>query len=311
MSREILFLLLLSALVFANVALEFIARWRNPPLGEFLDINNVRLHFIIVGDPEAPPLVMFHGNGTLLQDLTISGLVDEAASKFRVICFDRPGFGHSSRPRSVIWSPERQAELFCAALTRLGIERPLVLGHSWGTLVALAMARNSERVKGLVLVSGYYFPAWRFDVWFASIAAIPVIGDVLRYTVSPISSWLGLPLFAKKTFAPRSVPDVVKKEYPRLMLIRPSQLRAVAEDSAFLLPSAATLTMSYRRLKCPTAIIAGRDDEIVGSEQAVRLQMAMPHAAVAIVPETGHMVHYFTADEIVKTAEVVMVEAGP
>jgi pimeloyl-ACP methyl ester carboxylesterase len=85
----------------------------------------------------------------------------------------------------------------------------------------------------------------------------------------------------------------------------------VAEDSAFLLPSAAALTVSYRRLKCPTAIIAGRDDEIVRSEQAVRLQMAMPHAAVAIVPEAGHMVHYFTADEIVTAAEVVRVEAGP
>jgi pimeloyl-ACP methyl ester carboxylesterase len=215
------------------------------------------LHFIIVGDPDAPPLVMFHGNGTLLQDLIISGLVDAASSKFRAICFDRPGFGHSSRPRSVIWSPERQAELFCAALTRLGIERPLLLGQSWGTLVALAMAaRNSERVKGFVLVSGYYFPTWRVDVWFASIAAIPLIGDALRYTISPISSWLGLPLFAKKTFAPKPVPEIVKKEYPRLMLIRPSQLRAVAEDSAFLLPSAATLTTSYCRLKCPTAIIA-------------------------------------------------------
>ena len=78
MSTELLFLLLLGALVLANVALEFIARWRNPPIGEFLDINGVRLHFIIVGDPDAPPLVMFHGNGTLLQDLTISGLVDAA-----------------------------------------------------------------------------------------------------------------------------------------------------------------------------------------------------------------------------------------
>jgi hypothetical protein len=48
------------------------------------------------------------------------------------------------------------------------------------------------------LVSGYYFPTWRIDVWFASIAAIPLIGDVLRYTISPISSWLALPLFAKK-----------------------------------------------------------------------------------------------------------------
>jgi pimeloyl-ACP methyl ester carboxylesterase len=88
-------------------------------------------------------------------------------------------------------------------------------------------------------------------------------------------------------------------------------VRAVAEDSAFLLPSAAMLTMSYHRIKCPVAIIAGRDDEIVDSEQAVRLQMAMPHAAVTLVPETGHMVHYFAADGIVKTAEVVRVEAGP
>jgi pimeloyl-ACP methyl ester carboxylesterase len=177
---------------------------------------------------------MFHGNGTFLQDFTFSGLVDAAAHKFRVICFDRPGFGHSSRPRTFIWSPDRQAELFAAALTRLGIERTLVLGHSWGTLVALAMAasRNGKRVKGLVLVSGYYFPTWRFDVWFASIAAIPLIGDVLRYT----------------------------------------------------------------------AIIAGRDDKIVASEQAVRLQKAMPHATVTLVPEAGHMVHYFVVEGIVKTA---------
>jgi pimeloyl-ACP methyl ester carboxylesterase len=312
MSTEFLFLLLLLALVLANVALEFIARWRNPPIGEFLDIDGVRLHFIMRGDPDAPPLVMFHGNGALLQDLTISGLVDAASKKFRVICFDRPGFGHSSRPRTFIWSPERQAELFAAALTRLGVERTLVLGHSWGTLVALAMAasRDGKRVKGLVLISGYYFPTWRFDVWFAGIAAMPVIGDALRYTISPISSWLGLPLFAKKTFAPRPVPEIVKKEYPRLMLIRPSQLRAVAEDSAFLLPSAAMLTMSYRRLKCPTAVIAGRDDEVIDSEQAVRLQKAMPHAAVTLVPEAGHMVHYFVTDQIVRIADVAQLEAA-
>ena len=186
-----------------------------------------------------------------------------------------------------------------------------MLGHSWGTLVALAMAaRHGERVKGLVLISGYYFPTWRFDVWFASMAAIPVIGDALRYTISPISSWLALPAFAKKTFAPKPVPEIVKKEYPRLMLIRPSQLRAVAEDSAFMLPSAATLAMSYRRLKCPTAIIAGREDKIVRSEQALELQKKMPHATVRLVPEAGHMVHYFVADEILKTAEVKQMEAA-
>ena len=311
MSTGLFLFVLLVVLVLANISLELIARWRNPPTGQFLDINGVRLHYVVAGDPHALALVMLHGNGTLLQDFDISGLMATASNNFRVICFDRPGFGHSTRPRAVIWSPERQAELLCAALARLGIERALVLGHSWGALVALAMARhNSERVKGLVLISGYYFPTWRFDVWFASAAAIPLVGDALRYTISPISTWLALPVFAKKTFAPRPVPDVVKTQYPRLMLIRPSQLRAVAEDSAFMLPSAARMMMSYRRLECPTAIIAGRNDEIVDSQQAVELQKAMPHAAVTVAPDLGHMLHYFVADGIVKTAHVVRLEAG-
>jgi pimeloyl-ACP methyl ester carboxylesterase len=307
---ELIVFFLLPAIVLANIAIEFVARWRSPPIGSFLEVDGVRLHYITRGDSNAPPLVMFHGNGTFLEDLTISGLVDAAARKYHVVCFDRPGFGHSSRPRTIIWTPQRQAEFFCAALTQLGIERTLVLGHSWGALVALAMAaREAERVKALILVSGYYFPSWRLDVWFASTAAVPVVGDVLRYTISPLASLLGLPLFAKKTFAPRTVPGNVKREYPRLMLVRPSQLRAVAEDSAFMLPGAATLTMSYRRLKCPTAIIAGRDDKIVDSEQAVRLQKAMPHAAVTLVPTVGHMAHYFVADGIVETIEAAQMEA--
>ena len=148
MSTGLFLFVLLVVLVLANVSLEFIARWRNPPIGQFLDINGVRLHYVVSGHPNALTLVMLHGNGTLLQDFSISGLAAAASNSFRVICFDRPGFGHSSRPRAVIWSPERQAELLCAALARLGIERALVLGHSWGALVALAMARhNSERVK--------------------------------------------------------------------------------------------------------------------------------------------------------------------
>jgi pimeloyl-ACP methyl ester carboxylesterase len=40
---------------------------------------------------------MVHGNGTLIQDLTIGGLIDAAAKDCPVICFDRPGFGYSKK----------------------------------------------------------------------------------------------------------------------------------------------------------------------------------------------------------------------
>ena len=299
-----------AVVVLANIALEFIARRRHPPLGKFIELEGVRLH-LERGPPDGPVLVMLHGNGTLLQDLALSGLVDAAAQKFRVICFDRPGFGHSSRPRSVIWSPDRQGQLLCDALSRLGVTQAVVLGHSWGTLVALAMAaRNNRLVRGLVLISGYYFPTWRVDVMIASAGAIPIVGDILRYTVSPISSWLALPLFAKKVFAPTSVPDIVKRQYPRLLLIRPGQIRAVAEDSAFMVPAAAALSLAYRRIRCPTAIVAGQEDQIVKSDQAEHLKRVLPHATVTSVPGSGHMLHYFVPKEIAQTADAVRLEAG-
>jgi len=55
--------------------------------------------------------VLFHGNGTMIQDLTISGLVDLLARNNRVICFDRPGFGYSQRTRSRLWTATAQADL--------------------------------------------------------------------------------------------------------------------------------------------------------------------------------------------------------
>lgn len=304
-------LALVGFLVVANIALSWIARWRNPPIGKFIEVDGVRLHYIERGSDNRMPLVMLHGNGTALQDLTISGLVDCAAKRFRVICFDRPGFGFSSRPRFQIWNAERQAQILCAALTKLHINQCLVLGHSWGTLVALAMAaRRSAQVKGLILVSGYYFPTARFDVWFASIAAIPIVGDLLRYTISPISTWFSLPIFAKKVFSPKSVPTTVKNEYPRLLLIRPGQLRAVAEDSALMVPSATTLSGSYRKLDCPTAIFAGQNDQIVESEQAARLQRTLPRATLRRLDGLGHMAHYFAVDEIIESADTVRTEAS-
>ncbi|MGI8739037.1 MAG: alpha/beta fold hydrolase [Gammaproteobacteria bacterium] len=77
----------------------------------------------------------------MIQDFDISGLVDLAAEHYRVIVFDRPGYGYSARPRGgKPWDPKAQADLLHSALQRLHVERPIVVGHSWGTLVAVSMA---------------------------------------------------------------------------------------------------------------------------------------------------------------------------
>lgn len=263
---------------------------QNPPLGRFIEVDGVRLHYVERG--EGPPLVLLHGNGSMIEDFASSGLVTLAARRHRVIVFDRPGFGHSTRPRRRIWSAEAQAKLIHAALERIGVSRPVVLGHSWGASVALALALWHPRsVSGLVLASGYYYPSARVDMALMSGPAVPLLGDVVRYTIAPIASRLAWPLLMPKIFGPAPVPAKFKR-FPKEMAVRPSQLHAEAAESALLIPTAATTSASYTSLKMPVVIVAGTEDRLIDpAEQSRRLHRAISHSTFRPVPGSGHMVH--------------------
>src|SRR3954471_18229437 len=199
------------------------AERETPPIGRFLEVDGVRLHYLEQGQGE--PLVLIHGNGTLIQDFTVNGLVDRLSKRYRVIVIERPGYGYSDRPRR-LWTLRAHATLFEHALHQLGVERALELGHSWGTMVAVALAVQAPAlVRGLVLLSGYYFPTARADVVLFSPPAIPVVGDVLRYTVSPVAARL-----IAKMFAPAPVPERFDRLFRKELMLRPLQLRASAED---------------------------------------------------------------------------------
>ena len=143
--------LAVSALVNRRIAKK--AERDNPPQGRFLEVDGVRLHYVERG--RGQPLVLLHGNGSMIQDFESSGLVDAAAKTYRVIVFDRPGYGYSERPRTTAWTPQAQADLLYRALRQIGISRATVLGHSWGASVAVALALNHpDMVGGLILASG-------------------------------------------------------------------------------------------------------------------------------------------------------------
>jgi pimeloyl-ACP methyl ester carboxylesterase len=285
---------------FVNRHLAKKAERRNPPRGEFLKVDGVRLHYIERGQGE--PLILLHGNGSMIQDFESSGLVDLAAQKYRVIVFDRPGYGHSDRPRNTIWTPKAQADLIHEALERIGISRATILGHSWGASVAVAMAlKYPAGVSGLVLASGYYYPTVRADVAALSGPAVPVLGDIVRYTLAPIIGRLMWPLMLRKVFSPNSVPRKFHA-FPKEMAFRPSQIRASAAESALMIPSAFALRESYSALKMPVVIVAGEEDRLIDIDrQSARLHGEVPQSTLHRVPGAGHMIHQ-TATEYVMAA---------
>lgn len=219
-----------------SFALKLRAERATPPIGDFVDVDGVRLHCLARGPADGPPLVLVHGNGALIQEQILSGMVDRFATKHRVYVFDRPGYGYSTRPRFRDWSPEAQAKLLLAALGKLGVARALVIGHSWGTQVAVAMALAApERVQGLVLVSGFYFPARWIGAWLMFAGATPVIADVFRLTLWPIFAPLLMWRFVANLFAPRPIPDVFRDQFPTGLATRPLPLRASCEEAGLMM----------------------------------------------------------------------------
>ena len=210
----------------------------------------------------------------MIEDFQSSGLIDLAARSYRVIAFDRPGFGHSDRPRNVVWTPAAQAELLRGALDRLGVSQAIVLGHSWGASVAVALAlKYPGLVRGLVLASGYYYPSFRPDVLVLSAPAVPLFGDILRYTLSPIAGRLMWPRLMAKIFGPLGVPRKFQG-FPKEMALRPSQIRASAGESALMIPDAIHFDGEYAKLKMPVMIVAGDDDRLVDTDsQSARLHV--------------------------------------
>ncbi|ACA20334.1 alpha/beta hydrolase fold [Methylobacterium sp. 4-46] len=270
----------------------------HPPVGRFLTVDGVRLHYVERG--RGDPLVLIHGNGTMIEDFLVSGVVEALATRHRVIIIDRPGYGYTSRPRA-LWTPRAHATLFQGALERLGVRGAVVLGHSWGSLVAVALALQAPHlVRSLVLASGYYYPTLRADVVLFSPPAIPVLGDVMRHTVSPLIARLILPGLIKAMFAPADVPARFDAQMPKELMLRPSQLRAAAEDAALMTPVSMELQGHYRDLTQKVVIITGADDQIADvGRQSERLHRDLPRSDFIVVPGMGHMIHHLAPDRVV------------
>ena len=267
----------------------------NPPLGHFVEVDGVRVHYAEHGAQRGgTPIVLIHGNFSMVQDFELSDVTHRLALHHRVIVFDRPGFGYTDRPAGTKWTAERQAELLAAAAAQLGVEQPVLVGHSWGTLAALAWALNFPgQVAGLALMSGYYFPTMRPDVLAQKPMTLPVVGDIVRWTIAPIQLRIAKPLGNRQIFGPSPTNEYFDQNFPWELAARPSQIRATIADTAQMTDAAASLSPRYAELRLPVTVVVGDGDRLVDYKaHSVRLADALPQAELVVIPGAGHMVQH-------------------
>ena len=270
------------------------AERKYPPVGKIIDVGGVDVHVVDTGaGPGGDTFVLIHGNASLVQDFLVSGVVELLQANHRVILFDRPGYGYTERPDDREWTAEAQAALLVDACAILGATNPVVVGHSWGVITALAWALGHPgTVARLVLLSGYYYPSGRVDAAMLNLAELPLIRPVFENAIAPLQTRLTGPAGLKMIFAPAETSPKFVDEMPFELMLRPSQIAASARDGAQMPANAARLAARYGELALPMAIAWGDGDLLVDPDSQSARMADETGAATLVVKDAGHMIHH-------------------
>ncbi len=256
-------------------------------LGEFVSVAGLRLHYASKGSGR--PVVFIHGNPGSYQDYSLT-MLGETARSYRALAFDRPGHGYSERPDGAGMTVEVQADLLRQALQKLAVETPIIVGHSWGGSVALAMALQCEDdLAGLVLLAPAAYPS-EGPQWWASLPNLPVFGKLILKVLTPLIGRRLIKDNLRDAYHPQPIQEDYLKAAEELWT-RDSQVKACAYDDTSLDRSLAELSKQYQEIRLPTVIVTGDSDVLLKpAEQAARLHRSIPGAELICLPKTGHQI---------------------
>ena len=309
----ILVALFCASAVITRIGTRLIER-AHPPRGRFIEVGGFRQHVIELGrGPDtqgAPPVVLLHGAGCNLEDMHLA-LGERLAARHRVILLDRPGFGWSERNAREGSSAADQAAILREVLDRLGVDRAVLVGHSWGGTLALAFALDHpQRVSGLVLIAAPTHPGLRTMARLNALLTTPV-GWLFAHTLAlPFGALLIAP-GVRTVFLPQSPPRHYLKRTAASLVLRPATLLANWADVGGLESFLARQVERYGTLAAPTIAITGDRDFLVPTpQQSMKLAAAAPSVKLDVLPGFGHMLHHAAADRVIAAVEEIIGRAS-
>ena len=269
-----------------------IVRWRVeaavPPVGRFVEVGGTRLHILEQGS--GPPLVLVHGLGAQLKNFTYA-LVAQLAPHFRVICVDRPGCGYSARPEHVPSSLRGQADTIAALIASLGLGKPLIVGHSYGGTVALALALDHpETVGGLALIAPLTHSLTVAPAAFRDfVIASRRLRQLIAWTIAvPVAMAAGAKIL-ELVFRPDEVPRDFATAAGSLLALRPGQFFAASSDLVSINDDLPGMMERYASIRVPVGILYGRSDAILSPEQQGFAMRSKIEGLTVSIVEGGHM----------------------
>ncbi len=297
-------LIIFTALLLLLSGISGCASWtaerKAPPLGTFIEIDGERIHVVDTGprDAKQPPVVLIHGASVNLRDMKIA-LGDRLATDRRVIIMDRPGRGYSTRKKDG-FRLDLQARAIKAVADELQVEKPIIVGQSFGGAVALSYAlQYQDEMAGLVLLAPVSHEWPGGVVWYNNLSGWPIAGFMFRRLLVPLYGQLNAQTGILSSFEPDTPPQQYYEESGLVLLFRAGDFKSNAADIRNLKAQIKEQQNRYGELKLPVAIVTGTADTTVSpSIHSEQLASDIKGAALTLLPGVGHALHHARTDEI-------------
>jgi len=256
----------------------------------------VRLHYQEAGDPNAPPMILIHGFAA--SNLVWSKVFLEfAAAGYRVIAPDLPGYGYSGKPRHLDYTIASQAEMIVSFLKRLGIDRAVFLGSSYGAAVAATIALDHAGLVEKLIMVGAVNNNKPTRYLLMRLFGSPIIGDILSPLL--VGSRRLLRLRMKRVYDRHSwVLDERRVDARHLPLRTRGAHRAIIRTVRRW--DAERVSRDAHLLKQPTLLLWGDTDREVPLADGQRLHEAIAGSRLIVFRECGHLPHEEYPEAFVK-----------
>jgi pimeloyl-ACP methyl ester carboxylesterase len=260
-----------------------------PPRGRFMEIDGERIHYVDTGGAGSA-VVMIHGlGGNLLHfDYVLAGRL---AGEFRLILVDRPGSGYSTRAAGADATLTAQAAAIAKLIGALGLTRPLVVGHSLGGAVSLALALDHpDCVGGLALVAPLTHAQQEVPAIFQPfLIRSSLARNLIAWTLAtPLGIRRG-PMVLKEVFAPEAVVPDFPLRAGGLLGLRPKAFYATSSDIVAIDDVLPAYAKRYASLNLPLGILFGKDDRLLDYQRQGESMRALCPALDLEIIEGGHM----------------------
>jgi pimeloyl-ACP methyl ester carboxylesterase len=145
-------------------------------LGNFIDLDGGKVHYVLTGSDTSELIVFLHGGGVTGMEVWKENIPYFKEQGFQVLAYDLYGRGYSDRP-IVDYTPQLLERQLSDLIDRLNISKPFhIVTMSMGAMVALDYAsKNPQRVKKIVLLD----PALTGDFRPSALLKIPVVNKLL------------------------------------------------------------------------------------------------------------------------------------